>query len=67
MTITSMRQWLAVLAEEKLLRVVSRKVSLQHELAAVGKQADGRGPCSSTIPKTSTCRLLPVSPAAGLL
>jgi 2,5-furandicarboxylate decarboxylase 1 len=42
MTITSMRQWLEVLAEEKLLRVVSRKVSLQHELAAVGKKADGR-------------------------
>jgi hypothetical protein len=42
MTMTSMRQWLAVLAEEKLLRVVSRQVSLQHELAAVGKKADGR-------------------------
>ena len=42
MTITSMRQWLAVLAEEKLLKVVSRKVSLQYELAAVGKKADGR-------------------------
>jgi 2,5-furandicarboxylate decarboxylase 1 len=42
MTITSMRQWLEVLAEEKLLRVVSRKVSLQYELAAVGKKADGR-------------------------
>ncbi|MGA2961568.1 MAG: UbiD family decarboxylase [Candidatus Korobacteraceae bacterium] len=42
MTITSMRQWLAVLAEEKLLKVVNRKVSLQHELAAVGKRADGR-------------------------
>lgn len=42
MTITSMRQWLEVLSEEKLLKVVSRKVSLQHELAAVGKSADGR-------------------------
>ena len=42
MTITSMRQWLTVLAEERLLKVVSRKVSLQHELAAVGKRADGR-------------------------
>ncbi len=42
MTITSMRQWLAVLAEEKRLKVVSRKVSLRHELAAVGKRADGR-------------------------
>jgi len=42
MTITSMRQWLAVLAEEKLLKVVSRQVSLQYELAALGKKADGR-------------------------
>ncbi len=42
MTMTSMREWLAVLAEEKLLKVVNRKVSLQHELAAVGKKADGQ-------------------------
>ena len=42
MTITSMRQWLEVLAEEKLLKVVHRKVSLQYELAAVGKRADGQ-------------------------
>jgi 2,5-furandicarboxylate decarboxylase 1 len=37
-----MREWLAVLAEEKLLRVVNHKVSLRHELAAVGKKADGQ-------------------------
>ena len=43
MTITSMRQWLEVLAEEKLLKVVSRATrSLQYELAALGKKADGR-------------------------
>jgi 2,5-furandicarboxylate decarboxylase 1 len=37
-----MRQWLEILAQEGLLKVVNRRVSLCHELAAVGKKADGR-------------------------
>jgi len=42
MTISSMREWLEVLAQEKLLKVVNRKVSLRFELAGVAKKADGR-------------------------
>jgi 2,5-furandicarboxylate decarboxylase 1 len=42
MRTTSMREWLDVLAQADLLKVVNRKVSLRYELAAVGKKADGR-------------------------
>jgi 2,5-furandicarboxylate decarboxylase 1 len=42
MMATSMRQWLEVLAQEKLLKIVDRNVSLRYELAAVGKKCDGR-------------------------
>jgi 2,5-furandicarboxylate decarboxylase 1 len=37
-----MRDWLEVLRARKLLRTVSRAVSTKYELAALGKQADGR-------------------------
>jgi 2,5-furandicarboxylate decarboxylase 1 len=42
MRANSMRQWLELLAREGLLKTVERRVSLCHELAAVGKKADGR-------------------------
>ena len=41
-TIKSMRQWLQTLEQDQILKTVSRKVSLRHELAAVGKKADGQ-------------------------
>jgi len=38
----SMREWLEVLEPAGLLRRVKREVRLEHELAALGKKADGR-------------------------
>jgi len=38
----SLRAWLDVLKQENVLKTVSRKVSLDFELAAVGKRADGK-------------------------
>lgn len=38
----SLREWLGVLEADGRLRTVSRPVDLRHELAAVGKKADGR-------------------------
>ncbi len=39
---TSMREWLDTLAQQDLLKLVNRRVSLSYELAAVAKKADGR-------------------------
>lgn len=39
MAINSLRQWLALLDEEGLLKQVNKKVDLRYELAAVGKKA----------------------------
>jgi 2,5-furandicarboxylate decarboxylase 1 len=39
--IKSLRDWLKVLEGSGLLKTVSREVSLKHELAGVGKKADG--------------------------
>lgn len=42
MICTSLREWLAFLEHENYLKTVSKKVNLIHELAALGKKADGR-------------------------
>ena len=38
----SLRDWLDILQKEGLLKTVSRQVSLEFELAALGKKADGK-------------------------
>lgn len=38
----SLREWMDLLMQEGTLKKVSRKVALEHELAALGKQADGK-------------------------
>lgn len=42
MICTSLRDWLAFLEQENYLKTVTKKVSLQHEIAALGKKADGK-------------------------
>ncbi len=42
MGIKSLRDWLEVLKGDGLLKTVSRAVSLRHELAGLGKKADGK-------------------------
>lgn len=42
MGIKSLRDWLEVLKGDGLLKTVSREVSLKHELAGLGKKADGK-------------------------
>lgn len=56
MGIKSMRDWLAVLKNDGLLKTVSREVSLEYDLAGLGKKADGKyallfsNPAGSKIP-----------------
>ncbi len=38
----SLRDWLAYLEKENYLKTVTKKVDLKHELAALGKKADGK-------------------------
>ncbi|MCG0278512.1 MAG: UbiD family decarboxylase [Thermanaeromonas sp.] len=42
MSFTSLRQWLIKLEEIGLLKHINREVALKHELAALGKRADGK-------------------------
>lgn len=42
MGIKSMRDWIDVLKSDGLIKTVSRKVSLEYELAGLGKKADGK-------------------------
>lgn len=42
MICTSLRDWLTLLEQEKILKTVTKQVDLKHELAAIGKKADGK-------------------------
>ncbi|WP_371372870.1 UbiD family decarboxylase [Sporomusa aerivorans] len=56
MVCTSLRDWLAFLEQETYLKTVTKKVNLQHELAALGKKADGK----YALKFTNTGRDMPV-------
>lgn len=42
MVYTSLRDWLAFLEQEDFLKTITKKVDVKHQIAALGKKADGK-------------------------